>query len=98
MESVTGVIETTAIREKRINTEKPVTICRVSYGGKERMGEKANIDYETSGTFMVRFCGERTHVMVVQSFKKGALPQDSGEITDNTKSLRKGKDHHKEAE
>ena len=78
MDSVPETLAATLIREHCVSTERPVTICYINYGEKARLEEKANIEYDATGKFMVRLGEQRRYAMVVLSLKEGVtLPGPS---------------------
>ncbi|KAK4038355.1 hypothetical protein C8A01DRAFT_17578 [Parachaetomium inaequale] len=91
MGSVPEALETTLVREKWISTTKPATICHVNFAERMKLEEKANVEYDVSGKFMVLFRGQRRHAMLVRSLKEGGTRQDPGETIDNRESPGNGK-------
>ncbi|KAK4234623.1 hypothetical protein C8A03DRAFT_18513 [Achaetomium macrosporum] len=80
MDSMPETLEATLIRDHWISTERPVTICYVNYGERARLEEKANIEYDPSGKFMVRFGEQKRYTMVVLSLKEGVTLPGPSEI------------------
>ncbi|KAH6855004.1 hypothetical protein B0I37DRAFT_363671 [Chaetomium sp. MPI-CAGE-AT-0009] len=71
-ESVPEVLQTTlTTREGRARTTKPVTICHVNYDERERLEERADVEYNMTGKFVVMFRGQERCPMMVRSLKAG---------------------------
>lgn len=74
-ESLPEVLETklTTRDKSETGTVKTVTdarICHVNYDERERLEQRAEVEYDATGKFAVIFRGQKRYPMVVKSLKK----------------------------